>query len=143
MSETQWFCSSLGYSLRWTKSHGEEIHSSYKFSLSLSVRQVSRLASLHFKSVHSLIFSYFPCNFELTVRNYQTGKEVIVTPSTRVNFRFIGESIVSIDFHSAFSGTQFKRSSIIEVDRLFYIAHHRRIRRIHLVQHSVIWSMMT
>jgi len=29
-------------------------------------------------------FSYFPCNFELIVRNHVTGKEVIVTPSTRV-----------------------------------------------------------
>lgn len=32
---------------------------------------------------HYLFDSYFPCNFELLVRNYQTGKEIVVTPSTR------------------------------------------------------------
>ncbi|CAF4963672.1 unnamed protein product [Rotaria sp. Silwood1] len=32
---------------------------------------------------HYLFDSYFPCNFELIVRNHSTGKEIIVTPSTR------------------------------------------------------------
>ncbi|CAF0917432.1 unnamed protein product [Didymodactylos carnosus] len=32
---------------------------------------------------HYLFDSYFPCNFELTVKNYSTGKDLTVTPSTR------------------------------------------------------------
>ena len=56
--------------------------------MSLSIRQVNIRKAYILRKECFPSCSYFPCNFELIVRNHQTGKEVIVTPSTRVRCLF-------------------------------------------------------
>jgi hypothetical protein len=48
---------------------------------------MSKLIRLYIERFN--VRSYFPCHFELTIHNHQTGKEIVVTPSTRVGYESI------------------------------------------------------